>query len=76
MPKIVVFIDELAGPRDGSQHEVESAIIRLAQMARAAGIHMIIATQRPSVGCHYWDYQGQCAVPFGLLLPSIDSRPF
>ncbi len=49
MPYIVVIIDELADIMTAYPRELESAIVRLAQMSRAVGIHLILSTQRPSV---------------------------
>lgn len=63
MPYIVFIIDELADLMATSSSEVEAAIIRLSQMARAVGIHLIVATQRPSVD-----------VITGLIKANITSR--
>jgi len=63
MPFIVIVIDELADLMMANGRDIESAIVRIAQMARAVGIHLIVSTQRPSV-----------EVITGLIKANITSR--
>lgn len=63
MPYIVIIIDELADIMQAYPRELESAVVRLAQMSRAVGIHLVLSTQRPSVN-----------VITGLIKANIPSR--
>lgn len=75
MPYIVIIIDELADIMSAYPRELESSIVRLAQMSRAVGIHLILSTQRPSVEIITGLIKANIPSRIALQVPSqIDSR--
>ncbi|OGD25612.1 hypothetical protein A2819_02575 [Candidatus Azambacteria bacterium RIFCSPHIGHO2_01_FULL_40_24] len=75
MPYLVIIIDELADLMAAYGREVEGTIIRLAQMARAVGIHLIVSTQRPSVEVLTGLIKANITSRMALQVPSqVDSR--
>ncbi len=75
MPYLVIIIDELADLMAAYGREVEGAIVRLAQMARAVGIHLVVSTQRPSVEILTGLIKANITSRMALQVPSqIDSR--
>ncbi|MDP3004020.1 MAG: DNA translocase FtsK 4TM domain-containing protein, partial [Candidatus Azambacteria bacterium] len=75
MPYLIIIIDELADLMAAYNREVEGTIIRIAQMARAVGIHLIVSTQRPSVEVLTGLIKANITARIALQVPSqIDSR--
>lgn len=75
MPYIVIIIDELADIMQSYPRELESAIVRLAQMSRAVGIHLILSTQRPEVNVITGLIKANVPTRMALRVPTqVDSR--
>lgn len=75
LPRILIVVDELADLMFSYGREIESSVVRLAQMARATGIHLVLSTQRPSVEVVTGLIKANISARIALQLPSqVDSR--